>query len=233
MAHKRNTRQNKRLSFEPDHAEDDLLIQKVCDKMLNSDAFAQKLADKIFIFMEDKLKNMCNDLSKKYNNLEKRVTEIENDNQDLCDAYDQLEQKSRSNNVRIYGAEASERSNPMEAVQKIFSEKLNVDVPETYIVSVIKLPGTERNTKPLLVTFSNHKYKVDILKQVKKLKGSGISIREDLSRTRAAIVKDAVAKFGSRSVWTRDGRIFINTGDRIHKILNIRYYKEIVAKHLV
>ena len=56
--------------------------------------------------------------------------------------------------------------------------------------------------------FSNHNTRQRVFQARRKLKGTQITIVENLTSKRVAILSKARNKFGVRNVWSLDGRIF-------------------------
>ena len=48
----------------------------------------------------------------------------------------------------------------------------------------------------------------------KLLRGSVITVREDLTQHRLRLLKEVIGHYGYRSVWTADGIIMVNVGGR-------------------
>lgn len=46
----------------------------------------------------------------------------------------------------------------------------------------------------------------------KLLKGTNITIREDLTKMRLSLLKEAVSHYSTKAVWTSDGVILVNIG---------------------
>nr|CAH7760131.1 unnamed protein product [Callosobruchus chinensis] len=87
--------------------------------------------------------------------------------------------------------------------------------------------GSKKEGPPraILVRFYSAKMKNEVYFNKKNLKGSGITIREDLTATRMKIVKEKMSIYGNKSVWTNDGKIlWLENGngklDNIKNVLN-------------
>ena len=75
--------------------------------------------------------------------------------------------------------------------------------------------GTKKESKegqpihrPIIVKFVSDRSKQKLFHQKKKLKGTGISIFENLTQGRAQLMKEVKRIAGVRNVWSNDGNIF-------------------------
>lgn len=154
----------------------------------------------------------------------------------LEEKYDQLDQQNKMNDIIITGlkikplsyaravtagqAGQDEEQNPEELksieeqVSNILSEK-NIEIDFDQVEACRLLPWKGINgTKFVLMKFTNLKYKINLLKQGPKLKGSSIYFNENLTKTNLAIAKKArdLKKEGKiTKTWTSNCRILIKT----------------------
>lgn len=126
----------------------------------------------------------------------------------LSKKIDDMENRSRINNVIIYGLEErlNENSTNLEqaVVKGVFKDKLGV---ETRSVERVHRIGKKRpnSTRPVIIRFYNFTEKMTILRNCKKLKNSSISISEDFS----ASVREVRSKLWQSSKAER------NAGDKV------------------
>lgn len=192
---------------------DEKLIQSVVEKVLASEAFIAK----IVAAMKQSFESQINEIKKEYN---EKVSLLEKENFKLQDNYDSLEQYSRSNNIRIFGIQESDNENVYETVIKLCNDNLEVKIANTDIDVCHRLPSRNNQIKPIIVKFTRRTVKDQIYNAKRKLKGTRIVIREDLTRKRQDLVKMAAGIVGVRNVFTRNGSVFIKRGENIHKICN-------------
>ncbi|CAH0558593.1 unnamed protein product [Brassicogethes aeneus] len=78
----------------------------------------------------------------------------------------------------------------------------NTEIKECYRV------GNLSNNKPrsVFVKLKNYADKVEIIKNRKKLKGTKIHIKEDLTKNKMEILTAASEKFGYKNVWSLNGK---------------------------
>lgn len=127
---------------------------------------------------------------------------------------DELEQYQRRNNLRVYGVVEKKGEDTDALLIDIFKNKLNVDVSlsdidRSHRVGVVKAPGEDGKIKhrPIIIKFVSYRIRRQVFDNKKKLKGSSISIREDLTSLRTKLLQEVIAVHGLKNTWTLDGRI--------------------------
>lgn len=86
--------------------------------------------------------------------------------------------------------------------------------------------------RPILVKFSTYEDKSAVWKAKTGLKGSSISIKEFLTRTRQTIFGKARLHFGMRACWTQDGVIVLKAPDGSkHKITSFDELSPLLVKY--
>ena len=94
----------------------------------------------------------------------------------------------------------------------LFNEKLGVDVHIKDIDCTHRIGRQKQKNKdaprPIIVKFGNYNTRQKVFQARRKLKGTLITMVENLTRKRVAILSKARNKFGVRNVWSLDGRIF-------------------------
>ncbi|KAB0797748.1 hypothetical protein PPYR_08741 [Photinus pyralis] len=192
----------------------DLLAQKVVDKMLNSDLFCEKLKFVIDTSIKEQLSATIQAYEDKVNNLEEQLKKTRSDMDDALDAH---EQYTRINSVRIFGIPEKPNENIADVVVNTIADKLNCPISKADIDICHRLPSNNANHKPIIIKFVRREIKNNIFYNKKKLKGTPIVIREDLTQRRLLILKEAIKRYGSKKVWTSDGKICIKTDNGIKK----------------
>jgi len=127
---------------------------------------------------------------------------------------DELEQYQRRNNLRVFGVKESAREDTDKLVIDIFKKQLNVDVSladidRSHRVGKVSQPGSDGVAKPrpIIVKFVSYRTRRAVFSNKKKLKGSELSIREDLTPHRHRLLLQAIQQHGRGNVWSVDGRI--------------------------
>lgn len=182
------------------------------------------------------LKELLSEKDKVIKGLERRV--------------DDLEQYSRMDEVIVNGLETKHRSYarvaasgtgsmegqdaPAEELQTLeqqlgaFLSAKNIAINENDISVCHLLPRKHTGAKPaIVVRFVSRKRKDDLLRQARKLKGSGVYINEHLTKKNADIARQArILRKQSRiqATWTRNGRVLIrlNGSPEEAKVITVR-----------
>ena len=158
-------------------------------------------------------------------NKDTQIRELESK---LKDSTEELEIYGRRNGVRIHGIPEVSGENTDEIVLGIASD-IGAEIPDFALGRSHRVgPKVDQRPRPIIAKFIGHNYKVRLMRNKGKLRGSTpqIFINEDLTKTRADIAKRArkLKKDGKISdTWTRDGLIFVKYKDgKIDKVVKER-----------
>uniref|UniRef100_A0A1B6LX41 Uncharacterized protein n=1 Tax=Graphocephala atropunctata TaxID=36148 RepID=A0A1B6LX41_9HEMI len=128
----------------------------------------------------------------------------------LADRTDKLEQYQRRNNVRIFGIKESQGEDTDKLVVKLCREKLGVELPVTAVCRSHRVGRQPRPAadgrelhRPIIVRFLSYRDRRLVFGAKKKLKGSGIVMKEDLTTRRLEVYRTVAAEHGPRQTWTR------------------------------
>lgn len=145
---------------------------------------------------------------------------------------DDLEQYSRADDLIITGLDTKHRSYaraaagdrqgedaPLEELHTLeqqvvqFLSSKNIQLERQQISACNILPRKDKKNKPtIVVRFANRKYKVEVLRQSKKLKDTGVYVNEHLTKKNAEIAMNGriLRKQNKiQATWTRNGKVFI------------------------
>ena len=119
------------------------------------------------------------------------------------------EQYSRRNCLRIFGIEEKRNEDPDRLLIDVFKDRLQLDVSAADIershrVGKMK-PGKHR---ALIIKLCSYRVRRNIIQSRRKLKGTGISIQEDLTAKNQALYHKVYTSSKVVSAWTNDGKIF-------------------------
>lgn len=167
---------------------------------------------------------------------------------------DDLEQYSRADDLVITGLETKHQSYaraaglagdqqgeeaPPEELHTLeqqviqFLTNKNIYLESQQISACHTLPRKDKKTKPrIVVKFVNRKHKVEVLKQAKKLKGTGVYVNEHLTKKNAEIAWNGriLRKQNKiQATWTRNGKVFIrlNGPPEQSKVLVVRNLRDL------
>lgn len=172
------------------------------------------------------LRNKVSDMETKIVNLEEENVTLRELTQSLTDrlkdsnevikasevSMNNLEQYSRINNIRIYGIDDRKSdetpTETTEVVSKFLRNRLGMSIINTDIDIAHRLgPFREDGNRPIICKFMSRRHKIEAISLRKCLKGSGIGIREDLTRKNAKLLEEAADNDNVKSVWSDHGKI--------------------------
>lgn len=142
---------------------------------------------------------------------EDRIVSLENEISALKSEKDQTDQFLRCKNIRIFGLEEKPQESLAEEIGKLFCDTLKVNVKKEDIEDIYRTGPRDngRTKRQILVKLSSERVRNEVYRSKKLLKGSGITIREDLTKPRRDLLKVAIETFESRNVWTQSGKVYV------------------------
>lgn len=176
----------------------------------------------LFVNGKTETLNAVRELSEKFETematVNEEISELKKSNDELREKVDQLENANRKNNIVVFGLPEVVNNDPVNDITTLAQENLNVVINIEDIEQAYRI-GTTPGRRPLLVSFSKYKSKLSIMENVYKLKGSLISINDDLTPKARAIKKRLVkcareARDCGFNVKIRDNGLIIN-GNKI------------------
>ena len=180
----------------------------------------------------EKLEKENRALSAENITLKDSVTILSGKIDQLAKSCDDLDQYSRGSNMLIHGipvitstdsnGDSVTDADLVGRVIHLLNSNLGTSVSEHEINAVHRLPkattgpGNAPNTKaaPIIVQFMNKKTRDSVLQKRKSLKGKGFSLSEQLTVTKANLLKKAneiVTAQKLKSAWSHDGKILVRT----------------------
>lgn len=192
------------------------VVNKVIDKMMPT--IKEELSKRLekcegdIFDLQDEVKHhkeTCATLQSDLSNNHQKINRLENELEDL-------QQYSRRNNFRIFGAKESPNESPDNIAIDIVRNHLNVDLTASDIDRchrVGKPSGQSSKPRPIIVKLISHRKKREIFsnkKNLKKQKETNYRIHEDLSVKRYSILLAAQKCDKLQACWTIDGKVFAN-----------------------
>ncbi|KAJ4430577.1 hypothetical protein ANN_19165 [Periplaneta americana] len=148
---------------------------------------------------------VISDLKSTLETRDKKIEALEN-------KIDDLEQYQRRQCLRIFGVaeEATEETEKivMEVAQRIGVDVQPHDIDRSHRVG--RRDISNNRPRPIIAKFVSYRKRSEMFSNKKRLKGSGVTLRDDLTAMRHNILKEAITKFGLNNVWTLDGTIIVN-----------------------
>ena len=127
------------------------------------------------------------------------------------------EQYSRRNNLKIFGLKEETNEDTAEAVVKMVKDKMKITMSKDDIEVAHRIP-TRGGTKPAIVKLRDTSTKFSLLKSRKSLKGSGITIAEDVTQSVLDQLKKITESENTKEAWIWMGKIYVrDNADNVHK----------------
>ena len=186
------------------------------------------------------LKNLIKEKDKKIDSLERRIEDFE--------------QYTRMDDLIINGLETHHwtyarttagggkdgEDAPAEELQTLEQQVMkflltkNMSIQSHHIATCHALPRKDSKTKPaIIVRFVSRKIKIDLLKQAKQLKGTGVYLNEHLTKKNAEIARQARSLKKQNKIqatWTRNCKVMIRLNGSTPeetKVVMIRELKDL------
>jgi len=151
--------------------------------------------------------------------------------QEQAKKLDNIERYQRLNSVRIYGIpESDEDDNCTQEVVDVLKRNLGLslqrnDIDLSHRLCVKKQTENNGNyARPVIARFVRRENTISVLRKRKDLKGTNLSIQVDLTRPRAALLKDHLKKYPNVKCWCDfKGRIWreANASEKRRKLSKI------------
>lgn len=204
----------KLLAGSSDHMD---IVKTITDCLLNDELVEKlvgKLAEKLKDTVVESLSEALKEAEGRIEQLNTEISSLKLNASKFTKRNDDLEQYTRRNSVRVFGIRETKGEDTDDKVIRVFKEKLNLDIQKTAIdrshrVGQQPEPNEDGSARwrPIIVKFVSYREKRLVYEKKKLLKGSRITIREDLTARRLEVWKTAVDRFGLKNTWTSDGRI--------------------------
>ena len=101
------------------------------------------------------------------------------------------------------------------------NEKLILSITLDMLERTYRLgPKRDQGRKPraMIVKFCSHRNRRLVFNNNKRLKGTGVTITESLTKARMELVREVHKIVGDSNTWTSDGNVFAKKGQRIYKL---------------
>ncbi|KAJ8716673.1 hypothetical protein PYW07_003300 [Mythimna separata] len=148
---------------------------------------------------------------------------------------DCLETRTRRKALIFTGFAEAEKEDCRALVLDVLHKRMALpDISSSSITACHRLGAASKGStrsRPILVRFANVDCRSAIWKAKTGLKGSGVTVKEFLTRTRQTVFSRARLHFGITSCWTQDGVIVVRSPDGARlKISSLVELERLVAK---
>jgi hypothetical protein len=162
-------------------------------------------------------------ITKKTEQLNNRLTVLENSVAKLKTEQDDLEQYGRRWNLLFHGVAETDNENCADKVRHLCSSKFDVELSPGAIQRAHRLGGEkEKGSRPIIVRFTDYNTKQSIYKLKRRLKGTRLLVTENLTPTRQALYKQVRECKAVSASWTNDGNIFVINNGKITQIASTK-----------
>lgn len=205
------------------------------------ETFITKTVESVLKGMEDKIKRQVEEQVKKkvdetVTELTDRLDYMVYENGEIKDRLDKVEdqlkeekaktrtaieksnfneQYSRKNNVKIMGVTVLDdetETNLTAKVLSIIKEKINVDIEQSEILAIHRIPS-KLNPKPVLVKLKNNSVKTRLMKNRKTMKEQGHKLVDDVTKKNTELISRLLKHEKIDSAWFFNGFIYGKTTD--------------------
>ena len=197
----------------------DRLESRVFDVEKKVDTNIKKVQDSIRSHKTETNK-IINDYQKRIYENEKDIFSKGNDIYDIELKCNDLEQYTRRNSIRIHGMpeKGLGRENTSELVSDLLYNKLEVET-DIEVAHRVGVKGRNpRNPLSIIVKFVRRSDKLAVMLRRKMLKGSKVSISDDLTSRNVNLIKEVRYHNRIEAVWSWDGKVYAK-GVNGHKFL--------------
>ncbi|KAK3928402.1 Protein unc-13-like protein C [Frankliniella fusca] len=161
----------------------------------------------------DTLKTLSEDVASLKNELKDKDDKIRQLEASVETKLDELEQYGRRNNLRIFGVPVQADENTDDIVIEVAC-KMGISLDKSCIDRSHRIGKKDSHSKPIIVKFTSYAHRRSFFGAKRNLKGSRITVREDLTVLRMRLLREAVAYYSEKRVWTSDGVIKVKVGSR-------------------
>ena len=146
------------------------------------------------------------------------MSKINESIEELESKIDLQEQYSRRNCILIHGiAENKEENTDQQAIDFI-NDNLDIKIDEIDIGRFHRIGRYDKSKKkarPIIMKLARYSVTGRVFREKRKLKGTGKSIAESLTKKRIDQLNDAREKYGFSNVWSYDGKILCKVNPEV------------------
>ncbi|KAM3963973.1 uncharacterized protein ACR2FA_002007 [Aphomia sociella] len=149
----------------------------------------------------------------------------------IAQQQDQIEMHTRRKMLLLHGVSEDSSSNILSTVSTIITEKLKVSVPVDCITRCHRMGRiTNEKPRPLLIKFRSMEVRDTIWYAKTRLKRTGITVSEFLTKSRHDSFMAARRHFGMSRCWTRNGSVVIDGLDGArHRVKSIAELNNLIS----
>lgn len=189
------------------------MSKEIVKELVDDKQFLRAISESLVDIVMEKVAEKIDELSLKINSYSTVATDIQSEQEELKQRIEELEQKSKINELRFYGVPDVGNNKTKETVEDIIKSKL--EIPNVKIVHCQRIGSKNKSKKnAVVVKFDSILQRNLIYFNKKKLKGSGIVIVEEMTKGKHDLLLFAKEKLGKEKVWTVEGRLYARKDGR-------------------
>lgn len=175
-------------------------------------------------------------LSKDFNEFKgliwRTMTAIRSQMELLVVAVDRHEMASRGKVLLLHGLSEEKEENVMSKLIQNITQKIQLaNINPKDITACHRLGKDSSKPRPLLVRFESRILRSEVWRNKTKLKGSGLTFSEFLTKPRHDVFISARKYYGMNKCWTSEGKIVIQVTDKTRrKIESASEFRELMAQ---
>nr|CAI5849622.1 unnamed protein product [Callosobruchus analis] len=203
---------------------DPIFIARIADQVAEATA---KTVSKKLEAMENNLSQLEKSTAEFRRQTEAGLNKLHNDIKFLHEKqnkmqkiYNDLDQQSRKNNLRLFNFAEDEKENTREKVVNFLNLKMTIDIKDSDIEICYRVGKVKGDKKPrgIYLKLRDGAVRNTIYNKKKFLKGTGVVVVEDLTPARVKTVSLVSGKVLLKNVWTNSGKIYVSINGKIHLI---------------
>lgn len=202
--------------------EDDIqsIVKTSVLKLCTSEDFINQITQTIVSTLKENYEKRIKTLEDENVSIKSKLQKLEEMNKNIIAKYDKFDSTLKRKSLRIYGLKETKNENCSKMTLELVTKKMEIEIENNNIESCYRVGKYDPNkVRPIFVKFVRLDVKRQIFKNKRKLKGTGIVIREELTKEKLEIVKAALNRIGNEgNVWTDNGNVFGKIGDLVIRI---------------
>ncbi|CAH1985427.1 unnamed protein product [Acanthoscelides obtectus] len=185
-----------------------------------NEKFLNEIAVKVAVLVEKQFEEQLKSHRQAIDTLREQTNILEAENRRLRMFVDHREQLERNHNVRIFGIELTNGEVLDKKIIDLFVNNLKVNIHNDAIKKCRGIANKNANDNPpaVLIQFNCDSVRRQVLKNRNKLRNMEIKIKEDLTKSRLNLFREAISRFAFKNTWVNNGIIFVKVNDIVHTI---------------
>ena len=163
--------------------------------------------DKLMLDNETLRENLAKK-QKSLASVEERLSKAESNAVDARKKANYNEQYSRKNNVKIHGIKELQNENTLATTQKMLREVAKVEVNESEVIAVHRIPGKEDHPRPIILKVKNTDIKARIMRKRTVVKKAGKRLSDDVTKLNSDLIQELNEHPGIEQAWYFNGNIY-------------------------